>query len=75
MIRKVSKNHLLSVALPSNCLYCSPFMNRFRDTVAMPTVLLTSHVYTPLLLPTTGLMVRTDPLTPSVTTTLPFRNV
>ena len=53
----------------------SPTTKRFLVTVVGPALLLASHVYTPLLPLTTGLMVRTDPLTPSVTTTLSFRNV
>ena len=59
----------------SSWLNCSPFTNRFRVTTAVPAVLFAVHVYIPLLLLTTGLMVRTDPLTPSVTGTLSFRNV
>ena len=40
-------------------------------TTAGPAVLFAVHVYIPLLLLTTGLMVRTDPLTPCVVG-LPF---
>ena len=59
----------------THCTNNSPTTNRFRVTTAVPTVLFAVHVYIPLLLLTTGLMVRTDPLTPSVTGTLSFRNV
>ena len=51
----------------SNQLYSSPFTNRYRVTNAVPAVLFAVHVYVPLLLLSTGLMVRTDPFTPSVT--------
>ena len=63
-------------AHPSNQLYCSPFTNRFRVTTAVPAVLFAVHVYTPLLLLSTGLMVRTDLLTSSPVMGLPlFLNV
>ena len=53
----------------------SPTTNSFQLTTAVPTVLFAVHVYIPLLLLTTGLMVRTDLLTPSGTGTQSFRNV
>ena len=59
----------------THCTHNSPTTNRFRLTTVVPAVLFAVHVYISLLLRTTGLMVRTDPLTPSVTGTLFFRNV
>ena len=62
-------------AFPTNQLYCSPFTNRFRVATAVPAVLFAVHVYTPLLLLSTGL-VRTDTFTSPPVMGLPlFLNV
>ena len=59
----------------THCTHNSPTTNRFTVTTAVPAVLFAVHVYIPLLLLTTGLMVRTDPLTPSVVRILFLLNV
>ena len=66
---------MLYTYIATHCTHNSPTTNRFRVTTAVPAVLFAVHVYIPLLLLTTGLMVRTDPLTPSVVRILFLLNV